>query len=78
MFALNAGLWGTLMTEASRFIDTEARLLDRDVGQVRLGAGFLAVYAPLESGADHICEIVRPFAPLSMNWYLPAGVRSLI
>jgi hypothetical protein len=73
-----AGLWGSLMNEVSRFFDTEAVLVDQDVQHAKEGAGFLAVHSLNERASQRIREVVSPFAPIAMHWYLPAAVQSLI
>lgn len=73
-----AGLWGGLMTEVSRFFNTEAAFVDEDVERARDGAGFLAVHSPTEHESILVREIVVPFAPIAMHWYLPGAIQSLI
>ncbi len=77
-FRDHAGIWGHLMIEFSRFIDTEAMFLDKDIRRARRGAGFLAVHCKSERQAQRIREISAPLAPLAMDWYLPAAIQSLV
>jgi len=72
------GLWGEVMAEFSRFIDTEATLMDKDIQRARDGAGFLAAHGTNESEAARISTIIEPFAPLTAHWYLRSGIQALV
>jgi len=71
------GVWGALMAAFSRFLGTEEVFADIDVNKAEKGAGFLAVYSPRDEHAEKIRDLVTPFEPLTMQWYLPGGVQSL-
>ena len=73
----DAGPWGELMASFSRFLGTEEVFADIDIAESRQGAGFLAVYCPEEEEAERIRNLLGPLGPLSMQLYLPDGVRSL-
>jgi len=77
-FRDRAGIWGNLMREFSRFIDTEATLVDKDIRRAQKGAGFLVVHSPTEHEASCVRETLAPFAPIAMHWYLPSGIQSLV
>lgn len=48
-----------------------------DIRGSQEGAGFLAVYCPRETEAERIRDLLEPFEPLSMQLYLPSGIRTL-
>jgi hypothetical protein len=73
----DVGLLGELMTNLSRFFGTEEVFADIDIAKSHQGAGFLAVYCPQEDEAERVRDVLEPFGPLSMQLYLPGGVRSL-
>ena len=75
---VRTGLLGSLMTEFSRFIGTEASYLDRDVWEARHGAAFLAVHCSTEREAGHIRGLLTPLHPSSMQWYRMGAVCSLV
>jgi hypothetical protein len=77
-FQDHAGIWGHLMTELSRFIDTEATKADKDIERAKHGAGFLVVHSPTEKESKRVQEIVAPLSPIAMHWYLPGGIQSLV
>jgi hypothetical protein len=72
------GLWGEVMTEFSRFIDTEATLMDKDIQRARRGAGFVAVHSQNELETKRVRDIIEPFEPISVHWYLPTGIQSMV
>ncbi|MEO5657664.1 MAG: hypothetical protein ABIO65_02310 [Nitrospiria bacterium] len=74
---LHAGLWGVLMSELSRMFGTEEIFVLHDIRKADQGAGFLAVFCPLDSDGEHIPELLAPFGPLSMQRYMASGIRSL-
>ncbi len=77
-FREDAGLWGIVMRPISRFFATEAIYADRDIQHAFEGSGFLAVHSRTEQATRKITELIKPFAPSSMEWYLAGGIRSLI
>ena len=72
------GVWGRLMTEFSRVIDTEAAFVDNDIRQARRGAGFLFIRCFNDRDAERIRYLVLPCRPLSMQWYMAGGVQSMV
>jgi hypothetical protein len=77
-FQDHAGIWGNLMTELSRFFDTEASKADHDIERAKAGAGFLVIHSPTEREANRIREILAPLSPIAMHWYLPGAIQSLV
>ena len=73
----DVGLWGELMTTLSRFFGTEEVFADIDIAKSQEGAGVLVVYCPKEEEAERVRDLLEPFGPLSMQLYLPGGIRSL-
>jgi len=74
----HTGVLGSLMTELSRLIGTEAAFEDNDKKQSRHGAGFLAVHCSTEAKAEKIRRVIQPFEPVAMQWYWAGAIRSLI
>ncbi len=72
------GFLGDLMAEFSRLIGTEASFADDYARQAHHGAGFVAAHCSTEDEAQRICDIVRPFEPVAMQWYRAGAIRSLI
>ena len=72
------GVLGSLMTELSRLIGTEAAFEDNDRRQARRGAGFVVAHCSTEIEAERIRKIVQPFDPVAMQWYWAGAIRSLI
>jgi len=52
--------------------------VENDIRRAREGAGFLAIYSPLEIESQRICELLKPFGPIAMQRYLASGIESLI
>ena len=77
-FREHTGILGELMRSVSRFFGTEATFADSDIEDARHGAGFLAIHSLSDSEAAQIVELIRPLEPLTMQWYLAGGIRSLI
>jgi hypothetical protein len=75
---LLAGLWGALMDALSRALGTEAAFVAKDAERAREGAGFLAVYDPLEAECSLLRELVAPFGPISMRRYAAGGIETLL
>ena len=74
----DTGVWGQIMTEISRFFDTEATSVDHDTHKAAQRGGFLAVHTPNEVEKTKVAELVKPFAPAAMRWYLTSGIESLV
>jgi hypothetical protein len=75
------GVWGRLMTEFSRVIDTEAAFVDfvdNDIRQAQRGAGFLFVRCLNDHDAERIRELVLPCRPIAMQWYTAGAVQSMV
>ena len=77
-FSEHAGILGELMFKLSRTFGTEARFVDSDIDSARHGAGFLAIHSLTESESARVVQYVRPFAPVTMQWYLAGAIHSLI
>ena len=77
-FREDAGLWGIVMRPLSRLLNTEVAFADRDIESARGGSGFIAAHSPTDETARRITELVKPFAPSSIEWYLAGGIRSLM
>ena len=75
---LQAGLWGELMAGISRTFGTEEVFVENDIRRAREGAGFLAIFSPLEIESGRVCELLKPFGPIAMQRYLASGIESLI
>ena len=77
-FREDAGLWGIVMRPISRFFATEVTFADRNIELANEGAGLVAVHSRSEQETAKITELMKPFAPSSMEWYLAGGIRSLV
>ena len=75
---LQAGLWADLMASLSRSLGTEEVFVENYIRLGREGAGFFAVYSPLEIESERICELLESFRPIVMQRYLSSGIQSLI
>jgi hypothetical protein len=75
---LRPSVWGSIMTGLSRVFGTEQVFVEKDIRMAREGAGFAAIYSPVESEKDRIRLLLAPFNPLSMQLYLASGIESLI
>jgi hypothetical protein len=42
------------------------------------GAGFLAVYSPMEIESERIRGLLLPFHPIAIERYLSSGIQSLV
>jgi hypothetical protein len=73
----NEGAWGTAMRGLSHLIDTEAKYIDTDIELAKAGAGFVVAHCSAEEKSARIGQTVRPFSPISMQWYRPIGVEEL-
>jgi hypothetical protein len=77
-FREDAGLWGIVMRPLSRLLFTEATFADHDIDDANGGSGFVAVHSLTDQETKKIAEIMTPFAPSSIEWYLAGGIRSLV
>ncbi len=77
-FREDAGLWGIVMRPLSRLLLTEATFADHDIDDANRVSGFVAVHSLTDQETKKIVEIMSPFAPSSMEWYLAGGIRSLV
>ena len=68
---------GMIMTELSRFIDTEANYSDRDKRDAEHGAGILAVYCPDEHSKNLAWSQIAPVGPIRARYYLTGAVEHL-
>ncbi len=71
-------LKGLFMTALSRLVATAAPKNDAEIERAKAGAGFVAVHCPTEADAVKILDSIRPFEPLSLDYYRWDGVESLI
>jgi hypothetical protein len=68
------GAWGDVMRTLSRYIfGSEAKFADADIERAKAGSGFVAVRCSTQGESMRIGQIVKPFSPLSIQWY-----RSLV
>jgi hypothetical protein len=77
-FREDAGVWGAIMRPISKFFGTEAAFSEHDVEQAKERYGFLAVHSSTDGETERIAQMLTPFAPSSMEWYLSGGIRSLV
>ena len=75
---LQAGFGGHVMAGLSRTLGTEEVFVDNYIRWGRQGAGFLAVYSPMEIESERICGLLLPFHPIAIEQYLSSGIQSLI
>lgn len=75
---LKAGLRGHFMARLSRTLGTEEIFVDNYIRWGRQGAGFLAVYSPMEIESERICGLLLPCDPIAIERYLTSGIQSLI
>ena len=71
------GMWGHLMVQLSRLIDTEESYADYDVRLARAGAGFVAVYCPSEELKHKAWEHIRAHQPIAARHYELVGIEHL-
>src|SRR5689334_10741661 len=71
---LDSTVTGMVMTAISRMADTEGANALLDAQRAKEGAGFVAVHCPTEKDAQDVLAFVRPYEPMSMDYYLPGGV----
>ncbi|MBY0506532.1 MAG: hypothetical protein K2X03_21615 [Bryobacteraceae bacterium] len=69
---------GMIMSAISRLTDTEGANALRDEQRAKAGAGFVAVHCPTESEALRAQEIVGPWRPQAMDYYIRGGIESLV
>jgi hypothetical protein len=72
------GLWGLLMTQLSRFIDTEATYADRDLEMAQQGAAFLAVHCINDDAKTAAWKLLEPAAPLVARYYSAGGIEHFV
>ena len=71
------GLWGLLMTQLSRAIDTEATYADQDLEMARQGSAFLAVRCINDQAKNSAWECLEPSKPLVARYYSFGGIEHL-
>lgn len=71
-------LWSALMMEFSRILDTEANLVDDYARWARLGAGFLIASSPTQEDAEAMFELLKPFKPGAVHWFMPGYIRHMM
>jgi len=72
-----SGLLGTVMTELSRFLHTEAVYTDRDLARARRGAAVLAVVCPDERTKNAAWRAIATMNPLAARYYAADGIEHL-
>jgi hypothetical protein len=77
-FRDDAGTTGKAMRGLSRFIDTEAKYADADIDHAQQGHGFVMVRCKKREDALRVAAVVGPLHPISLHWYRPGGVESLL
>jgi hypothetical protein len=70
--------WDYLVSEISRLLDTEVTLIDRYSHWARTGAGFLVAYSLTEEDAETISNLLKPFEPIAMHWFMAGYIRRLL
>lgn len=75
---LDSTLTGMVMNAVSRMADTEAANALLNAQRAKEGAGFVAVYCATESEALGVLAFVRPWEPMSMDYYVRGGVEELV
>jgi len=75
---LRSSATGMLMSALSRLTDTEGANALRDEQRAKAGAGFVAVHCLNEGDARHALEVIEPWQPQAMDYYMAGGVDSLV
>jgi hypothetical protein len=75
---LDSTLTGMVMTAVSRMADTEGANALLNAQRAKEGAGFVAVHCSTESEALSVLAFVRPWEPMSMDYYIRGGVEELV
>ncbi|HEY4361306.1 MAG TPA: hypothetical protein VGN17_10065 [Bryobacteraceae bacterium] len=73
-----SGLLAHLVTEVSRFLDTEAVLVEHYSQWGRQGSGFLIAYAPTEASMNELPQLLKPLRPTAVHGFLSGSIRHLI
>jgi hypothetical protein len=77
-FQKESGTLGEVMTGVSRALGDDATFADDDINRARRGSGFVFVHATTDAEAARIRNLVAPYRPQTMHWYLRGGIQSLI
>jgi hypothetical protein len=72
-----SGLFGYLVTELSRFLNTEATYTDHDLARAKRGAALLAVHCGCERTKNAAWRLVAPTEPLAARYYALDGIEHL-
>lgn len=72
-----SGLFGYLINELSRFLDTEATYTDRDLARAKRGAAVLAVHCADERTKKAAWRLVAPTEPMAARYYALSGIEHL-
>jgi hypothetical protein len=75
---LDSTVTGMVMTAVSRMADTEAANALLNSQRAKEGAGFVAVHCPTEQEALNVLNFVKPWQPMSMDYYVKGGVEELV
>ena len=71
------GLWGLLMSQLSRFIDTEQPYADADLAAAKRGAAFIAVHCHTETIKAEAWKVLVATNPIVARYYHAGGVDLL-
>jgi len=72
------GLWALVVAGVSRFLDTEAVLIDCYLKWGREGAGFLITYGRTEADMERIPALLKPLDPQAMHGFMISYIRHLL
>ena len=76
-YAQKHGLVTKVMTEVSRFFDTEAPYADHDLKMARQGAGFVVAHCRDDREKSQVWAQINQLHPLAARFYGEAGVEHL-
>jgi hypothetical protein len=72
-----AGLFGYVMREFSRFLDTEVVYTDNDLTRARRGAAVLAVHCPDERSKSGAWNLIKTAEPVAARYYAASCIEHL-
>lgn len=76
-FLLKRGLWGLLLAEFSRFIDTEQPNVDADLEAAKQGAAFIGVHCHTDTVKAEAWKVLAATRPMVARYYTVLGVEHL-
>lgn len=74
----DASLWSRITSRISKVVGTEELHLEYDLNHARSGAAFLALHCPTQEEGQHIYNLLKHLAPLSMRRYSPYTIDRLV